>query len=192
MGNNAYAYCLNAPVSFEDPCGSYVVPDDPLRGPVWGHLGGNATGVSSANVGGGGGGIPIPVPNVTLQDIGKVMELVDNLTTLGNGFGNLSRASEFGIKGYSALRADLAGTGLEAHHNIEVRFLKGMGIDTKNAPSVALTKEEHRKFTNHWRQLYPYGKTVYSEITPDELWEKAQIVYHGYPELLDAAWDTLF
>ena len=59
-GNNMFAYCLNNPANNEDPFGFYVVSDDPLRWPVWIHIGGNASGVSSASPSAGPDGIPLP------------------------------------------------------------------------------------------------------------------------------------
>ena len=156
------------------------------------HLGGNATGVSTATAGGGGGGVPLPIVDPSLLDVIDAIDLISDVSDIVNGFGDLSRASEFGIKGYSSLKNDLYGTGLEAHHVVEVRFLKGLDLDVKNAPSVTVTKAEHQRFTNHWRQIYPYGKTIYKELDHAEIWENAKIVYNGYPELLDAVWDTLF
>ena len=61
LGYNMFAYCLNNPANNEDPLGLYVVPDDPLRGPVWMHLGGNSSGVSSASPSGGPNGFSLPL-----------------------------------------------------------------------------------------------------------------------------------
>ena len=170
-----------------------MVADDPLRGPVWANLGGNATGASTASAGGGGGGgIPVPMVDPSLLDVIKTVEVINDVADAVNGFGNLSRAAEYGIKSYSSLKKDLRGTGLEAHHIVESRFLKGKNIKTSTALSVAVTKQEHQKFTNHWRQLFEYGKYNYTEIGRDEIWKAAQKVYADYPELLSAVWDTLY
>lgn len=75
---------------------------------------------------------------------------------------------------------------------MEVRFLKGLDIKTTTAPSVAVTAVEHQKFTNAWRLYFPYGKTDYTALGRDEIWEAAKNIYREYPELLEAVWDTLF
>lgn len=57
--------------------------------------------------------------------------------------------------------------------------------------SVAVTIGEHQTFTNKWRQLCSYG-TNYSELGQDGIWNIAQQVYEGYPQLLIAAQITIF
>ncbi len=75
---------------------------------------------------------------------------------------------------------------MEAHHIIEKRLVQYLDIATDTMLSVALTKEEHQKFTNAWRAWFPYGMD-YSKLTIAELWDAAQEIYKDYPELLDAA-----
>jgi len=89
-------------------------------------------------------------------------------------WGGLSRAAQFGVRPYNQLRAAIRGTGLQAHHIIERRF--GLNINR----SVAVTRAEHQRFTNHWRRLLPYGRTY----TPQQVWAAAQQVYRNFPVLL--------
>jgi hypothetical protein len=56
--------------------------------------------------------------------------------------------------------------------------------------SIALDKQTHRKFTNAWREI-EYG-TNYKDLKPEQIWEVAQKVYAGYPDLLEAARKTIF
>ena len=110
-------------------------------------------------------------------------------------YGNLSKAAEYGIKTYSQLRNAIAGKGLQAHHIIEQRFLKcpalqKLGRTVGNMLSVAVTPEEHQEFTNKWRAAFAYG-IDYTKITAEQIWEKAQEIYANYPELLQAAKETL-
>ena len=103
-------------------------------------------------------------------------------------FKELKYAGEFGIGKYSQLRKavlDIFGTGsgLEVHHLIERRFAKGLGISESAIPSVVLTKEEHRLFTNLWRETIHYatgesGVTITKEVVLDA----AKKVYKDYPE----------
>ena len=118
----------------------------------------------------------------------RAYKAVDNLI---EGFGNLSKAKEYGIMGYDALRKLLSGTGLEAHHIVEKRLVQHLGIEISNMLSVAVTKSEHQVFTNAWRSIFPYGMD-YSDVTIEMLWDAAQVVYEGYPELLDAAKSILY
>lgn len=85
----------------------------------------------------------------------------------------------------------MRGTGLDAHHIIEQRLVKHLGFNTDEMLAVAVTKSEHQAFTNAWRNLIGHGYN-YSELTLDDLWEYAQIVYENYPELKEAAYKTLF
>ena len=187
-----FAYCGNNPINFKDPYGTYMVPDDMLHGTIMMHIGGSGLGASSAGVGGGSGGLPVPMVDLSLYDVSKIVDIATDTADIVNGLGTLSRASDYGIKGYSTLKKELAGTGLEAHHIVEVRFLNGKKLDTKNALSVAVTKQEHQRFTNEWRRHFPYGKTSYKTLQADEIWAAAQKIYRNYPDLLDAVWDTLY
>ena len=118
----------------------------------------------------------------------RAYKFTDNLI---DGFGDLSKAKEYGIKGYAALKKLLKGTGLHAHHIIEQRLVKHLGIDLNSMLSVAVTAAEHQKFTNKWRDLFRYGMD-YSDVTIEMLWDAAQEIYKDYPEILDAAKTILF
>ena len=150
--------------------------------------GGNATGISTTGMGGGGDGVPLPVSGFT----GTELEIIDTVCDIVDIYGDLTEAGNYGIKAYSALKDELTGTGLEAHHIVEQRFLGGQNINTKTALSVAVTKAEHQQFTNNWRRYFPYGRTDYSDVkTINQVWEAAQYIYKGHPALLDAVWDTI-
>jgi hypothetical protein len=101
------------------------------------------------------------------------------------------RAAEFGIRRWEDLRELIRGTGLQAHHIIEQRFATRLGLDPGQMQSVALTLEEHQMFTNAWRSQIGYG-VDYTLLTADDIWFAAQQVYADYPELLEAARQTLF
>jgi hypothetical protein len=63
-------------------------------------------------------------------------------------------------------------------------------------PSVALTPEEHQAFTNAWRNAIGYLNSSNPlntlTATPQDIWIKAQEIYAKYPELLEAARQTIF
>jgi hypothetical protein len=119
-------------------------------------------------------------------------DCANEATTAGRmGLDVFSRASEFGIRSYNNLRGMTRGTGLHAHHIIEQRFAARLGLDVGQMQSVALTPGEHQIFTNAWRSQIGLG-TDYMLLTVDDIWSAAQQVYADYPELLEAARQTLF
>ena len=104
-------------------------------------------------------------------------------------FKALKYAGEFGVGRHSQLRkivTDVFGTGsgLEVHHLIERRFAKGLGISESSIPSVVLTKDEHRVFTNLWRETIHYAKQGEESvrITKEIVLKAAEYVYKDYPE----------
>jgi hypothetical protein len=105
-------------------------------------------------------------------------------------WGTLSRAAEYGIKGFRELSKELSKSGLEAHHLIEQRFARTLGLKAQDMLSVAVTEEEHQSFTNQWRNLIGYANSTRAlrtdTATFDDIWQAAQKVYANYPKLLEA------
>lgn len=101
------------------------------------------------------------------------------------GFGALTKAGNYGVWPYRTLKADLKGTGLEAHHLIEQRFAGVMGQSVGDMASVAVTKAEHQAFTNAWRQAIPYGDGT-ANATPAQIRSAASQIYADYPDILSA------
>lgn len=63
---------------------------------------------------------------------------------------------------YNALRKSNKGSGNEVHHIVEKRFLKYTNSSSAGQmQSVALTKAQHRTYTNMWRNALPYGGFLY-------------------------------
>ena len=189
MGNNAFAYCNNCPILYYDPSGKALdtiwdaftlalsiveVINDPSNPEAWIGLALDAVDL-----------IPF------LTGTGEVYRAYRVADRLAEGFGNLTKAKEYGIMGYNALKKVLKGTGLEAHHIIEQRLVKHLGIDISNMLSVAVTKSEHQVFTNAWRKAFAYGMD-YNTLTVDAIWDVAQEIYKDYPEILEAAEKILF
>lgn len=102
-----------------------------------------------------------------------------------NGYGNLSQANKYGIKPYNALKSELTGSGLQAHHLLEKRFAKILGVSEGQMGSVAVTKAEHQVFTNAWRSLIPYGSGT-ANATRDQVMGAAKEIYAEYPAILKA------
>lgn len=97
------------------------------------------------------------------------------------GFGNLSRAAEFGVAPYNVLRKAVAGTGLQSHHLLEKRFARILGQKKSEMLSVAVTGAEHQPFTNKWRAMIPYGSR---DVTRQEVQDAAKAIYANYPAFL--------
>lgn len=184
LSSNVFAYCENSPVSRTDSSGKAIETG-------WdiitifisvGDVASNPTDIT-AWIGLGLDLVDL-IPFVTgTGEAYRVYRITDKVV---DGLGDLSKAKKYGIKGYKALRKEIAGTGLHAHHIIEQRLVKHLGIDVDTMLSVAVTREEHQKFTNAWRKAFAHGSD-YSEITIDDLWREAQKIYENYPDLLDAA-----
>ena len=190
IGNNMFAYCGCCPIRWRDSTGCfldtiidiasfglsindvYANPSDPF---AW--------------LGFVGDFVDILIPFA--GGLGESARLLRAANQAASAYGDLSRAADYGIDSYKGLRKVIQGTGLEAHHIIEKRLVQLMSIDTNSMLSVSLTLAEHRKFTNAWREWFPYGMD-YSTVTIAELWDAAQEIYKDYPALLDAAWVILF
>lgn len=61
------------------------------------------------------------------------------------------------IDTYSSLTKKYKGSGMEAHHIVEKRLVKGSSWKASKMPSVELSKSVHRGYTNAWRNEVSYG-----------------------------------
>lgn len=75
------------------------------------------------------------------------------------------------------------GQGLHAHHLIEQRFAKMLGVKPGDMASIALTPAEHQVFTNAWRQAIPLGQGT-ANATRDQVMNAAKQIYKEYPDIL--------
>lgn len=101
-----------------------------------------------------------------------------------------AKAIDNTIDSYKALKKANRGTGLEVHHIVEKRFAKDLDIEnTGEMLSIALTKSEHRVYTNAWREQIPYATGRHSR---EEIWNAAKNIYADRPDLLEAARKTIF
>jgi hypothetical protein len=112
------------------------------------------------------------------------------------GLDALSHAGKYGIRPYNELREVIRGLRLEAHHIIERRFAETLDLVAQRMPSFAMTPEEHQIFTNLWRQAIPYassqGPLTTATATANDIWTAAQIIYAGFPEVIEAVGQILF
>ncbi|WP_205694239.1 RHS repeat-associated core domain-containing protein [Clostridium manihotivorum] len=67
-----------------------------------------------------------------------------------------ARAGEL-IGRYHKVKAAVKGMGLETHHLVEKIFARTLGVKPRRMLSVALTKEQHRIYTNRWAREIPHG-----------------------------------
>lgn len=70
---------------------------------------------------------------------------------------------------------------------IEKRFEDVLGLNANDIPSIVLTTDEHRKFTNLWRESIGYSRSG-SKITTDTatkevILEEVKEIYKDYPEM---------
>jgi len=189
ISHNLYAYCVNNPVNASDSSGrildtladiGFIIWDiadiiaDPSNGWNWTALGADLGCLIIPFASGGGRAIKgIAKGSDLIRALGKTNDVVKFVKNGGRLFDT-----------YGTLRKSLRGTGLEAHHLVEKRFAGILGIKSDNIISVALTKEQHRIYTNRWRTEIPYGSN-YNVISKKKLLNAAQKVYKDAPDLLD-------
>lgn len=126
----------------------------------------------------------------------RVVNLMDaggDFLRLTGELQSFEKAAEFGVDTYKNLRKNVdtvygKGSGLQVHHLIEKRLASKLGINEDDIPAIVLTKEEHQKFTNAWRNEIGYkgDKTDINTTNADAdaIMEAAQRIYKDYPELL--------
>jgi hypothetical protein len=86
----------------------------------------------------------------------------DEIRAISQSYGNLAHAAKYGIQGANQLQRTLTKTGLQAHHLVEQRFHRSLGMtaeQARNWPSVAVTPKEHQMFTNAWRTAISYSNS---------------------------------
>lgn len=106
---------------------------------------------------------------------GDAIDLIPFVTGVGETVKGLRIADKFGnaveiadslddsIDTYRTIKKATKNTDLEVHHIVEKRLKKSLDIKSNksatNMLSTALTKKQHRKYTNLYRELLPYGQT---------------------------------
>lgn len=131
---------------------------------------------------------PKTLAKETAHDVVEKTTAKELTKVSAGGFGQLSRAAEFGIKPYGTLQKSLKGTGLQAHHLIEQRFAALMGQKKSKMLSVAVTHgrgSEHQLFTNAWRKLIPWGEGT-ANATKEQVLRAAKLIYADFPHILKA------
>lgn len=94
----------------------------------------------------------------------------------GNPVNEFDPSGRAALLEYKLLRKIIAGTGLQAHHLIEKRFLFILDF-TGCELSMAVTPDEHQVITNAWRAAIPYGPNGTYCATAAEVLSTAQAIY---------------
>jgi hypothetical protein len=76
---------------------------------------------------------------------------------------------------------------IQAHHIVEARHLRTLGLSVKNGPAVILSRAEHKMITRQLRQLMPYGHSY----TRTQMMGYYKQAYSAYPEWIEAVGKTL-
>ena len=184
LGNNMFAYCQNAPVTYCDPGGFALDYSDILNRGLSGYanLGGNATGVSTASPSGGPDGFALPFfgffDNLFGADdcysnspVDKVVEAKKGWE-IGDDITNLTKAGR--KPSWSTVRNRYWKN--EAFYNSAnysqgdlIRMRKGLAPQMK-IDGRMYSKELHHKIPRHIG-----GSDAYSNLLPVWPWEHAMI-----------------
>jgi hypothetical protein len=116
-----------------------------------------------------------------VQKSGKLLKVIDGKTVRWLGE----------VRPYKQLRKLIKKTGKEAHHLIEKRFARRLGIDPDDIPAAMMLPGGHRgegeSFTNLMRKQIEYGKN-YDDIPIQKIYEAHRDAYkkYGAPEVMEA------
>ena len=207
---NLYAYCANNPIAYCDPSGHAFETILDVLGLIW-SIADFCTEPSLKNAGfllwdAGSILLPFVAGSYTAKgikllgktddiiDSAKVVDRIDDFTDaikitnkLDDGVdviefissGNRLVGSYRDMKKYTE---GYKGT-IQAHHLLEQRLCKALGVSIDDMISVVLTKDQHTVFTKLWRELVPYGTNYGKFAKWEDVREIARKVYADYPEL---------
>ena len=123
--------------------------------------------------------------------IGDAVDLIPFVTGVGESIrvlrttGKIADGTDEVIDTYKNLRKINKGTGKEAHHILEKRFID-KSIKQNQMLSVTLSKKAHQNYTNAWRVL-GYGK----KHEWDDIIKTGAQIYSDNPKLMAAFLLTL-
>ena len=106
-----------------------------------------------------------------LDDGVDIIEFVSNGNRLIGSYKDMKNYT----KGYKGA--------IQAHHLLEQRFCRAMGLDVDDMISVVLTKEQHSGLTKLWREAVEYIGNYSNFEHWSDIREIAKKVYADYPEL---------
>ena len=106
-----------------------------------------------------------------LDDGVDIIEFVSNGNRLIGSYKDMKNYT----KGYKGA--------IQAHHLLEQRFCRAMGLDVDDMISVVLTKEQHSGLTKLWREAVEYIGNYSNFEHWSDIREIAKKAYADYPEL---------
>lgn len=209
LSYNVFAYCSNNPMNRTDDLGNLSLPN-------WAKFAiGTVATVAAVTVTVATGGAALPVlAGVAFSTVGGAVggyltngkqgaiDGAANGLMLG-GLGSLATSAIGAIKTvstykktidtYSALTKQYKGSGMEAHHIIEKRLVKGSSWNINKMPSIELSKTVHKGYTKAWRNAVPYGTRYSSGIAYKyKLYKASNAIYQNNRVLKMAARYTIW
>lgn len=205
FSTSPYAFSGNNPVNLVDPDGKAIETLWDIASVVSGvkSLIGNVRDRNYKAAFGDGVGIAVDAAAVLVPGVpggvgairagAKAASNASKILKLGDELKSFEKAAEFGVDSYNNLRKNVlskygTGSNLEVHHLIEQRFADLLGVQKDDIPSVVLTKDEHRKFTNAWMgeigRKGSNAKTTTTTATKEDVLNAAKKIYKDKPEIL--------
>ena len=205
---NGYGYCENDPINRFDSEGCWSLPNWAKAAigvvatvaavAVTVATGGAAlpviAGVAVSTAGGAIGGYITGGKQGAIDGAANGLMLggLSALATSAVGAIKTVRSYKKTIDTYSSLTKQYKGSGMEAHHIIEKRLVKGSRWSVSKMPSIELTKTVHRGYTNAWKAAVPYGTRYAPGLAYKyQLYRAANTVYKGSRVLRMAARYTI-
>lgn len=74
---------------------------------------------------------------------------------------------------------------ISAHHIIEQRVLKNLGLDVDKAPAIILSKGQHEYITGRLRDIFKH-RTDFSKLSKAEIIAGYKEAYKSYPQAVKA------
>ena len=205
FSTSPYAFCGNNPVNYVDPNGKAIETLWDIASVVSGvkNLIGNVRDGNYKAAFGDGVGIAVDAAAILVPGVPggvgairagtKAANTACEILKLEDDLKSFKKAAEFGVDSYNNLRKNVlskygTGSNLEVHHLIEQRFAGLLGVKKGDMPSVVLTKDEHRKFTNAWKEEIGYkgsnAETTTTNATKEKVLDSAKNIYKDKPEIL--------
>lgn len=197
-GLNWYVYCNSNPVMFVDPSGHSIDTIVDVAGAVWslGEFLAAPTLPNALSLVWDVAAIVVPfVPGSYITDGGKyILKTTSKSDSVADSFKVLKVADRAkAIKDgaltmpYKALKKLSQNTGLEAHHLIEKRFAKKLGINENDILSIAIDPDTHKKITKAFRDEIDYGgvsakkgRRNTQSASVQEVWDATVKVYKKF------------
>ena len=208
---NLYVYCANNPIVYGDPSGHafetlldiaglILSAIDFIKEPSWENaafLLWDAAGVLIPFVPGSYAGKGVKVLG-KIDDVADAVKTIDHIDDAAKAAIKITNKLDDGVDiiefvssgnrligSYKDMKKYTKGYNgaIQAHHLLEQRFCRAMGLNVDDMISVVLTKEQHSVFTKLWRDAVNYIGDYSDYKNWASIREIAKEVYADYPEL---------